>query len=159
MMLAYMWLKDENGQRIAGSVNEEDKKGSCEIVGLDHEMGMSTDYDVAPPVLTRRRGPMRIEKPLDSASPLLQKAICTGQLLQEVKIMVYPNQKAQQENRRFSLTLSGVQIVSISLNMGPRSDTETPPYSITETLDMRYDAVIWADDQGQVIYHDPGDAA
>ncbi|MBS0967988.1 type VI secretion system tube protein Hcp [Nissabacter archeti] len=159
MMFAYMWLKDENGEPVPGSVKEAGKEGSCEILGMDYDIGISANHDVQPPVLTRRRGPVRIEKPLDSASPLLQKAICTGQLLQEVNIMVYPNQKAQQENRRFSLALSGVQIVSISVNMDHCCEADTSPYSITETLDMRYEALIWKDDQGQVIYHDPGEAA
>ena len=157
MMFAYMWIKNENGKPVPGSVKEAGKEGSCEILGMDYDIGISANHDVQPPVLTRRRGPVHVEKPLDRATPWLQEAIDTGRKLGEIKIMCYRNEKARQEDQPFSMIFTGVQLTSIFVNIGPGFENDTPPHSMLETLGFRYDAFIWKDEQGDVVYEDPGD--
>ncbi len=36
----YMWLKDDGGAHIKGSVDVQDREGSIEIIGLSHGLNL-----------------------------------------------------------------------------------------------------------------------
>ncbi|MBK0031196.1 type VI secretion system tube protein Hcp [Erwinia sp. S43] len=40
---AYMWLKDDGGADIKGSVDVQDRNGSIEIIGLSHGLSLPVD--------------------------------------------------------------------------------------------------------------------
>ncbi len=40
---AYLWLKDDGGADITGSVDVEDREGSIEINGFSHGLNIPTD--------------------------------------------------------------------------------------------------------------------
>ncbi|MDR7343491.1 type VI protein secretion system component Hcp [Pantoea alhagi] len=40
---AYMWLKDDGGADIKGSVDVQDREGSIEIVGFSHGLNIPID--------------------------------------------------------------------------------------------------------------------
>ena len=42
---AYMWLKDDQGNDIKGSVTVAEREGSIEILHFDHELRIPTDND------------------------------------------------------------------------------------------------------------------
>jgi type VI secretion system secreted protein Hcp len=72
---AYMWLKDDGGADIKGSVDVQDREGSIEIVGFSH--GLNIPVDSANGKITGKRShsPMMIEKEFDSSSPYVYKAV------------------------------------------------------------------------------------
>ena len=39
----YMWLKDDGGAHIKGSVDVQDREGSIEIIGLSHGLNLPVD--------------------------------------------------------------------------------------------------------------------
>lgn len=39
----YMWLKDDGGAGIKGSVDVQDREGSIEIIGLSHGINLPVD--------------------------------------------------------------------------------------------------------------------
>jgi type VI secretion system secreted protein Hcp len=39
----YMWLKDDGGADIKGSVDVQDRDGSIEIIGLSHGINLPVD--------------------------------------------------------------------------------------------------------------------
>lgn len=39
----YMWLKDDGGADIKGSVDVQDREGSIEIIGLSHGVNLPVD--------------------------------------------------------------------------------------------------------------------
>lgn len=39
----YMWLKDDGGADIKGSVDVQDREGSIEIIGLSHGLNLPVD--------------------------------------------------------------------------------------------------------------------
>ena len=47
---AYLWLKDDGGADIKGSVDVHDHEGSIEVTGFSHNLSLPTDGMV--PLLT-----------------------------------------------------------------------------------------------------------
>jgi len=39
----YMWLKDDGGADIKGSVDVQDREGSIEIIGMSHGINIPVD--------------------------------------------------------------------------------------------------------------------
>lgn len=44
---AYLWLKDDGGADIKGSVDVQGREGSIEVVALDHDVYILTDNNTA----------------------------------------------------------------------------------------------------------------
>ena len=102
---AYMWLKDDGGADIKGSVDVQDREGSIEIIGLSH--GLSLPVDTANGKITgsRQHSAMMIEKEIDSSSPYFQRAVATGQTLKSAEIRFYQINDAGQEVCYYIITL------------------------------------------------------
>ncbi len=67
----YMWLKDDDGADIKGSVDVQDRDGSIEIIGLSHGINLAADSANGKITGTRQHSPMMIEKEVDSSTPYL----------------------------------------------------------------------------------------
>ncbi|STV88432.1 type VI secretion system effector [Klebsiella michiganensis] len=54
----YLWLKDDGGADIKGSVDVKDREGSIEVVAQEHKLYIPTDNNTGQtdraPVFTRR---------------------------------------------------------------------------------------------------------
>jgi len=70
-----MWLKDDGGADIKGSVDVEDREGSIEIIGLSHGINLPVDSANGKITGTRQHSSMMIEKEVDSSTPYLYKAV------------------------------------------------------------------------------------
>lgn len=68
---AYLWLKDDGGADIKGSVDVRDREGSIEIVGFGHSLRIPTDENSGKLKGTRIHGTMTFEKIFDSSSPYI----------------------------------------------------------------------------------------
>jgi len=69
-----MWLKDDGGADIKGSVDVEDREGSIEIIGLSHGINLPVDSANGKITGTRQHSSMMIEKEVDSSTPYLYKS-------------------------------------------------------------------------------------
>lgn len=56
----YMWLKDDGGADIKGSVDVQDRDGSIEIIGLSHGINLPVDNANGKITGTRQHSSMRI---------------------------------------------------------------------------------------------------
>lgn len=86
---AYMWLKDDGGADIKGSVDVQAREGSIEIVGFSHGLNIPVDSSNGKITGKRSHSPMMLEKEFDSSSPYLYKAVATGQTLKSAEIRWY----------------------------------------------------------------------
>ena len=93
----YMWLKDDGGADIKGSVDVQDREGSIEIIGLSHGINLPVNSANGAITGTRQHSSMRIEKEVDSSTPYLYKAAATGQALKSAEIKFYHINDAGQE--------------------------------------------------------------
>jgi type VI secretion system secreted protein Hcp len=67
----YLWLKDDGGNPVRGSVDIRQREGSIEITALAHSVSLPTDDLTGKITATRRHAPFILTKTLDSSSPYL----------------------------------------------------------------------------------------
>ncbi len=86
---AYMWLCNDGGAAIKGSVDVANREGSIEIIGFSHGLNIPVDSRSGSITGTRTHSPMMLEKDFDSSSPYLYKAVAKGQTLKSAEIRWY----------------------------------------------------------------------
>lgn len=146
---AYMWLKDDGGADIKGSVDVMDREGSIEIVGFGHSLSIPSDDNTGKLTGTRIHGAMILEKAFDSSSPYLYKAVATGQRLHSAEIRWYKINDAGQEAEYFNMLLEGVKVVSVAPSMVNEDKTNH-----VEHVSLRYEKITWKYCDGNVQFTD-----
>ncbi len=146
---AYMWLKDDGGADIKGSVDVIDRDGSIEIISFGHSLRIPTDDATGKLTGTRIHGAMNLEKVFDSSSPYLYKAVATGQRLHSAEIRWYKINDAGQEVEYFNMLLEGVKVVSVSPSMVNEDKTNH-----VEHVSLRYEKITWKYCDGNVQFTD-----
>lgn len=109
---AYIWLKDDGGNLIRGSVDVQDRESSVEIISFSHGLLVPTDSNTGKITGTRLHAPLMIEKEFDSSSPYFYKAVATGQTLKSVEIKWYRINDAGQEVEYFNMLLENVRVTA-----------------------------------------------
>lgn len=107
---AYLWLKDDGGADIKGSVDVQDREGSIEITGFSHNLSIPTDLMTGKITGTRKHSDVLIQKEFDSSSPYLYKAVATGQTLKSAEFKWYKINDAGQEAEYFNILLESVRV-------------------------------------------------
>lgn len=111
---AYLWLKDDGGADIKGSVDVQGREGSIEVVALDHDVYIPTDNNTGKLTGTRTHKPFTFTKEIDASSPYLYKAVTTGQTLKTAEFKFYRINDAGQEVEYFNITLDNVKLVRVA---------------------------------------------
>ncbi|VTN09812.1 Secreted protein hcp [Raoultella terrigena] len=101
----YLWLKDDGGADIKGSVDVKDREGSIEVVAQEHNLYIPTDNNTGKLTGTRIHTPFLFTKEIDSSSPYLYKAVTTGQTLKSAEFRWYKINDAGQEVEYFNTKL------------------------------------------------------
>jgi type VI secretion system secreted protein Hcp len=109
---AYLWLKDDGGADILGSVDVTGREGSIEIHGLHHGVSIQTDNATGKATATREHAPYLFSKEIDASSPYLYKAVTTGQKLKSAEVKFYRINDAGQEVEYFSAMMEDVMVVT-----------------------------------------------
>lgn len=113
----YLWLKDDGGADIKGSVDVKDREGSIEVVAQDHNLYIPTDNNTGKLTGTRIHTPFLFTKEIDSSSPYLYKAVTTGQTLKSAEFKWYRINDAGQEVEYFNTKLENVKLVKVAPKM------------------------------------------
>ena len=85
----YLWLKDDGGTDIKGSVDVQNRVGSIEVLAQDHSMYIPTDNNTGKLTGTRVHTPFTFTKEIDASSPYLYKAVSKGQTLRTAEFKWY----------------------------------------------------------------------
>ncbi|HEY2452417.1 MAG TPA: type VI secretion system effector Hcp, partial [Scandinavium sp.] len=101
----YLWLKDDGGADIKGSVDVQDREGSIEVVAQEHKLYIPTDNNTGKLTGTRIHTPFEFTKEIDSSSPYLYKAVTSGQTLKSAEFKWYKINDAGQEVEYFNTKL------------------------------------------------------
>lgn len=86
---AYLWMKDDGGAEIKGSVDVHGREGSIEVLGFSHGLHLPTDNSTGKITATRLHSPLTFQKEFDSSSPYIYKAVAQGQTLKSVELKWY----------------------------------------------------------------------
>jgi type VI secretion system secreted protein Hcp len=127
----YLWLKDDGGADIKGSVDVQDREGSIEVVAQEHNLYIPTDNNTGKLTGTRIHTPFLFTKEIDSSSPYLYKAVTTGQTLKSAEFKWYKINDAGQEVEYFNTRLENVKVVKVNPVM---HDIKDPLSRSTTTL-------------------------
>ncbi|MGA2506758.1 MAG: Hcp family type VI secretion system effector [Chitinispirillaceae bacterium] len=140
---ANMWLTDDGGKAIEGSVDVAGREKSIEIHEFEHEVRIPTDPDTGKLTGTRKHEAIRLVKAFDSSSPYLYKAVCEGQTLNKVEIKWYRIDDTGTETEYFNHKLEGVKICSVKPIMYNVKDPSKERYVHLEEVQMRYQKITW----------------
>ncbi|CAX59644.1 type VI secretion system tube protein TssD [Erwinia billingiae] len=150
----YMWLTDDGGAVIKGSVDVRDREGSIEIIGLSHGINLPVDTAAGKITGTRQHSSMRIEKDVDSSTPYLYKAAATGQSLKSAEIRFYNINDAGQEVCYYMVLLENVKITSVHCSVPNVKLTGNDKMNHSESVSMQYEKITWRIVDGNIQYTD-----
>ncbi|MDI2091876.1 Hcp family type VI secretion system effector [Commensalibacter oyaizuii] len=153
----YLWLKDDGGADIKGSVNVQKREGSIEVVAFDHSVYIPTDNNTGKLTGTRTHKPVIFRKEVDSSTPYLYKAVTTGQTLKSAEFKWYRINDAGQEVEYFNTKLETVKLVRVSPLMYDIKDPSKEKHNHLEEIELRYKKIIWTFKDGNIIHSDDWD--
>jgi type VI secretion system secreted protein Hcp len=150
----YMWLKDDGGADIKGSVDVQDREGSIEIIGLSHGINLPVDNLNGKITGPRQHSSMMIEKEVDSSTPYLYKAASTGQTLKSAEIKFYKINDAGQEVAYYSVYMDNVKITGVNCGVPNCKLAGNDKLNHIETVSLQYDRITWKIIDGNIQHCD-----
>ncbi|WP_208952526.1 type VI secretion system tube protein TssD [Rahnella sp. ChDrAdgB13] len=150
----YLWLKDDGGADIKGSVDVNGREGSIEVTGIQHSVCLPTDPRTGKIAATRSHSSYYFEKEIDSSSPYLYKAVTTGQALKSAEFKFYAINHAGQEQEYFNTSLESVRVVSV---MPIMFDIKSPLFEKVghrECVELMFEKITWHYIDGNIIHSD-----
>ncbi|MBD3347074.1 MAG: type VI secretion system tube protein Hcp [Chitinivibrionales bacterium] len=140
---AYMWMTDENGSEVKGSVDVAGREGSIEVHEFHHEVRIPTDPDTGKLTGTRKHEAITLVKAYDASSPYLYKAVCEGQTFTQVELKWFRIDDTGTETEYFNHLLEDVKICSVQPIMYNVKDPTKERYLHLEKVSMRYQKITW----------------
>lgn len=151
---AYMWLKDDGGADIKGSVTVQGREGSIEVIGFCHGVNLPVDSKTGDITGSRSHAPMSLEKEFDASSPYLYKAVATGQTLQSAELKWYRINDAGQEEIYFIMLLEAVKVVGVNPGMANTKLAAMSPLNHVESVGLMYERITWHYTDGNIKFTD-----
>ncbi|MGL4605644.1 MAG: Hcp family type VI secretion system effector [Iodobacter sp.] len=151
---AYLWIKDDGGADIKGSVTVQGREGSVELTAFEHRVNTPTDNNTGKLTGTRIHHPLVFTKEFDASSPYLYKAVTSGQNLKSIEIKWYQIDDAGNEKEYFNMMLDNVKIVGVSPVMHNIKDPAREKYNHLEAVEVRYEKITWKYLDGNIIHSD-----
>ncbi|KQN64434.1 type VI secretion system tube protein TssD [Erwinia sp. Leaf53] len=149
---SYLWLKDDGGADIKGSVDVRDREGSIEILSFTHGLHLPTDGNTGKITGTRIHAPLCFEKEFDSSSPYFYKAVAQGQTLKSGEFRWYQINHAGQEAEYFNILLENIRVVAVTPVMYNIKTCEKCNHM--ERIEMRYERITWKYCDGNILFSD-----
>lgn len=150
----YLWLQDDGGTVIKGSVNVHTREGSVEVIALDHSIYIPTDNNTGKLTGTRVHAPLVFTKEIDASSPYLYKAVTSGQTLKSAEFTWYCIDGKGEEVEYFNTLLENVKVVKVAPKMHDVKDPTKEKHNHLELVELRYEKIIWTYKDGNIIHSD-----
>jgi type VI secretion system secreted protein Hcp len=150
----YLWLKDDGGADLKGSVAVQDREGSIEVVAQDHSVYIPTDNNTGKLTGARIHTPFLFTKEIDASSPYLYKAVVTGQTLRSAEFRWYRINDAGREVEYFNTRLDNVKVVKVAPKMHDVKDPDKEKHNHLEQIELRYEKITWTYKDGNISHFD-----
>ncbi|WP_293794431.1 type VI secretion system tube protein TssD [uncultured Pantoea sp.] len=150
----YMWLKDDGGADIRGSVDVHGREGSIEIIGMSHGINLPVDGSNGRITGTRQHSSMMIEKEVDSSTPYLYKAAATGQTLKCAELRFYNISDAGQEVCYYIVLMENVKVTGVNCGVANVKLAGNDKLNHTESVSLQYEKITWRIVDGNIQYTD-----
>jgi type VI secretion system secreted protein Hcp len=150
----YLWLTDEGGNPVKGSVEVHQREGSIEITALAHAVSLPTDELSGKIMATREHVPFILTKALDASSPYLYQFVSAGKRLKSAELKFYRINYAGQEEEYFNVFLENVRITCVVPIMEDVKDPHYERHGHMEIIEMIYEKITWKYLDGNIIHSD-----
>ncbi|HBT53039.1 type VI secretion system tube protein TssD [Erwinia persicina] len=150
----YMYIHDDAGNLIKGSVDIHGRENSVEVLGLHHEVYLPTDDLTGEIVNTRKHLAYLVEKEIDSSSSYLYKAVTSGRRLKQVELKFFKINDAGYEVEYFNTLLENVRVKCILPLMHDIKDTAKENFNHMEIVGFIYEKISWKYVDGNIIHSD-----
>jgi type VI secretion system secreted protein Hcp len=128
--------------QIEGSCELEQREGTILVQAFDHVVEIPTD-DRGIASGRRAHRPMTITKEIDRSTPMLYQALCTGELLTDVKLDWYRLDGSGDEELYFSIELENAMITRIHPWVPNVLDRKSEGLRHMEDVSIAYERIIW----------------
>ena len=150
----YLWLKDDSGAYIEGSVDVVSRLKSIEVIAQEHGLYIPTDNNTGKLTGTRMHVPFIFTKVIDASSTYLYKAVSTGQTLQSAEFKWYLITDQGKEEEYFNVVLKNVKVVKVSSRLHDIKDPAKEKFGHLEEIALRYEKITWNYTDGTLIHSD-----
>lgn len=150
----YLWLKDDGGADLKGSVDVQGREGSIEVLALDHGVSIPTDNNTGKLTGTRVHTPFMFTKEVDAATVYLFKAVALGQTLKSAEFKWYSIDGAGQEVESYSALLENVKVVNVTSKMHDIKDPAKEKHNHLDEVELRYEKITWLFKDGNIQHSD-----
>ncbi|SAK95630.1 hcp protein [Caballeronia hypogeia] len=140
---AYMWLKDDGGADVKGSVTVGGREGGIEVISFSHGLHLPVDSATGKITGTRIHSPISFEKEFDAASPDLYQAVSKGKSFESAEIRWYRISDAGREEAYFLMLLEDVKVSGISPGMPNTKLDGLSQQNHTEAVSLMYENITW----------------
>lgn len=150
----YLWLTDDAGNQVKGSVDIQDREGSIEIIELMHNVEVPTDNLTGKITGKRVHGDYALIKEVDSSSPWLYKGVSTGKRFREATLKFYRINYNGQEEEYFRVTMEDVRVNEIEPFMFDIKNPVYEKHNHLEAFYLAYEKITWHYLDGNIIHSD-----
>ncbi len=142
---AYMFVKGTKQGDIKGECVQQQGKDGFEILSLSHEVTMPVEARTGQVAGRRVHHPFTVEKVIDKGSPMLYKALTTGEQLSVEIRWMRPDPGGGQEQQYFTTKLGKAVLTSIKTEIPDIVDAEGRAGRHNEYLSFTYGEITWTD--------------
>ncbi len=150
----YLWLTDDTGNLVKGSVDINRREGSIEVLELMHAVELPTDDKTGKITATRIHGDYAIIKEVDGSSPYLYQGVTMGKHYKKAELKFYKINNNGQEVEYFRTTLENVRINEIEPFMMDIKNPVFYKHNHLEALYLSYEKITWHYIEGNITHSD-----
>ena len=150
----YLFLYDEGGSIVKGSVDVLGREGSIEVLELMQTVTMPVDHLTGKVTGKRVHTPYAFEKVVDCATPYLYQSLTSGKVFKKAEFVFYKINYSGHEEAYFKTILENVRVQGINSFLLDSKDPRWEKHTHHEYIDISYEEIIWHYLDGNIIHSD-----
>lgn len=150
----YLWLTDDAGNQVKGSVDVHGREDSIEILELMHNVELPTDDKTGKITSKRQHGDYALIKEVDCSSPYLYQGVSSGRKFKQAVLKFYRINYNGQEEEYFRVTMDNVRINEIEPFMFDIKNPTFEKHNHLEAFYLAYKKITWHYLDGNIIHSD-----
>lgn len=121
---------------------------SSEVIMFSHTVASPVDTQTGAVRGSRIHGMAAVTKPVDTASPPLKQALCTGQTLEEIAIDFYRITPEGATEVFYTITMTNVKVATIQVSLPNTKEEDSATLPFLETVEFLYEKINWTHADG-----------
>jgi type VI secretion system secreted protein Hcp len=133
---------------IKGANTKKGRVDSSAVIEFNHEVYTPRDTQRGVATGARVHGTVDLVKEIDTATPSLYQALCTAQLLDELRVEWFRINSMGQEELYFTHTISGVRVTAVEGYLPNTKDPAKERQTHLEKWHFSYEKINWRHEEG-----------